>query len=695
MAKNVSFFLLWIQLLFTFVPHSLNSEDYQMHGIEISDPYAYLEEMDSDQTKQWLNKQELKTTQYFNQLAKDRDKILSTLKKNNDFEMRSLPLKVDGKTFYYFRARGKDKYCLCMKDQNAHIQTLVDPDEVKSEDNVSLAGFQLSPSNRYLYYGLKHSGSDFVSWHFYDLEKEKFLKSQISSSKFCSPIWNDESDGVYYSRWEKGNFGQADQCLGIYFHALLDSTDENDPLIVKNLNPSCKMINTVENVSTGKYLLIETTDFSSDKSGFILYDLKTQKTINLFPEKLALFGFIVEKNDLLYFHTSYKAPNKRVISVPLSSPNLESISEVIGESKDELSYACATKNYFICNYFQDCSSKLSYFSLEGVKVSDIPAAFPADIHLGNLGKNTSSYQKDEVYFSFSNFTTPPTHYSFNINNRNLKLIFEPKPKRDDFVTEQVFFESKDKTRIPMFITYHKKTPLDGKRPTLMWGYGGFGISMPPYYSSHQLTWLEMGGIFVSVNLRGGSEYGTSWHDQGRLDQKQNVFDDFISAAEYLVNNNYTSSSKLAIHGVSNGGLLVGACLVQRPDLFGAAIAQVGVLDMLKFHKYTIGKAWISDFGNPDNPDHFNYLYAYSPYHNVKENTDYPPTLIMTADHDDRVVPLHSYKFTAKLQEGHNGSSEILLRLNRKEGHGSGGGSLNKKLQNDADILAFLKHELMD
>lgn len=695
MTKRISFFLAFTQIFFSILPLSLHAENYQMHGVEVEDPYAYLEEMDSDQTKQWLDAQERKTTRYFNQLASDRDQILSSLKKNHDFEMRTLPLKIEGKMFYLYRARGKDKYCLCSEDQKGQIEVLIDPDEVKSNENVSLAGYDLSPSKRYLIYGLNHSGSDFKSWHIYDLAKRQDLDSKVTSSKFCFPIWDESSKGIYYTRWEKKDFGQSDQCLGIYYHSLSDSNDQNDQLIYKNLSPNSKMLEANKSLSSGKYLLIESIELGDDKNGILLFDLNSQKTISIFPEKLALFNFLDSKKDLLYFHTSYQAPNKRVISVPINSPSLDSIREVIAESKDELSSVYATQNYFICNYFQNCSSKLTYFNMEGEKISDIPAKFPADIHLAHSSHNSLSYQQDEVFFSYSNFTTPPTQYHFDLKSKEMELIFEPEPQRDDFVTKQVFFESKDKTKVPMFITYHKDTPLDGTSPTLMWGYGGFGISMPPYYSTHQLTWLEMGGIFVSVNLRGGSEYGTSWHDQGRLDQKQNVFNDFISAAEYLIENKYTSTSKLAIHGVSNGGLLVGACLVQRPDLFGAAVAQVGVLDMLKFHKFTIGKAWISDYGNPDNPDHFNYLYAYSPYHNVKENTAYPPTLIMTADHDDRVVPLHSYKFTAKLQEGHSGKAQILLRLNRKEGHGSGGGSLEKRLNNDADILSFLKHELMD
>ncbi|HON07710.1 MAG TPA: prolyl oligopeptidase family serine peptidase, partial [Verrucomicrobiota bacterium] len=430
---------------------------------------------------------------------------------------------------------------------------------------------------------------------------------------------------------------------------------------------------------------------TSPKRRIFYQDLKDPqaKVTPLLTDFDAAYDFIDNDGTVFWFRTDLNAPRGRIIAIDITKPQRENWLEIIPESKETLSGVTIVGNRFIVNYLKDAHSQVKIFTLDG--------KFEYELELPGMGTVsgfTGKKEDTETFFMFTSFTTPGTIYRFDLMNRKISVFKKPDVKfnPDDYETRQVFYKSKDGTTVPMFITAKKGLKLNGKNPTLLYGYGGFNISITPSFSVANLVWMEMGGVYAVANIRGGGEYGEEWHQAGTKLKKQNVFDDFISAAEYLIQNKYTRPSRLSISGGSNGGLLVGAVLNQRPDLFGAALPAVGVMDMLRFHKFTIGWAWISDYGSPDNPEEFKALYAYSPYHNIKPGTKYPATLVTTADHDDRVVPAHSFKYTAALQAAQGGTAPILIRIETRAGHGAGKPT-SVLIEESADKLAFLVSSL--
>lgn len=677
-------------LLLALAVSPLFSSSYLLHNHVIDDPYAYLEEMESKKTLQWLDEQENQTNQYYEKLS-CQESLKEKLKLWTPQEGQLPPIRKNKALLSFHRPKGSDKFCLEIKSPSNETTTLIDPSAFESLDNPSLKGQVLSPKGQSLYFALTQSGSDFTTWTLYDLKNKQQRPSQITHTKFYPPIWSEQGHGLFYSKWQKGDFSDPDFNLGLYFHSNDSKDDQKDKVIVKNEDPN-QILTPICQLDQNHLVYFQGSG-SSSRSAIKVIDLKTHEVEEIVPEGFAKFHFIQKAEGKLYFLTDHQAENHKLIALPCDHFNYDQAEEVLSSSSHCLEDAALTKDYILGNYTIDCQSKVLIFDKKGHYLRDLPLHQTCNVSLGSMSSDFDSYSMNEIFFSSNSFLEPSSIHRCDLDQNQTELFFKPEIPKGNWVVKQVFYTSKDGTKVPMFICHSKDLVLDGKNPTLMWGYGGFGCSMTPYFSPHHPVWLDQGGVFVSVNLRGGLEYGKPWHDGGKLHNKQNVFDDFIGAAEYLIEKGYTSSEKLAIHGASNGGLLVGACITQRPKLFKAAVAQVPVMDMLKFHKYTIGKAWISDYGNPDDPEDFKVLYSYSPYHNVHKAEHHPSLLVLTADHDDRVVPLHSYKFVAHLKEVSKCSSPILLKLHRQQGHGAGGGSVQKRIDVQADILSFLCHEL--
>ncbi|MGA8165197.1 MAG: prolyl oligopeptidase family serine peptidase [Waddliaceae bacterium] len=645
----------------------------------VDDPYVWLEQMDSKEVQEWILKQNEMSNEYFDSHS-ELDGIKQRLHEIADLDSVGLPKQRDERLFYFMQKKGKGQKTLVVQEPSGAIRTLVDPNLMNSDGRVSLTRFQVSKSGKHLAFGLSESGSDQQTWHFLDLKSGERLFDKLEKVKFSLPVWSNDDQGVYYVRF----MDSSNKVQGIYYHRL--GTDQKDDHIIYH-DPEltgCFLYH-LSVVFEDRYLIICVKKGCDQNNGVYLLNLESKEIKEIFPFSVAQYDYIDECNGKLYFVTSHEVSKNKVIAVnPFS---IEGIEEIIPEGKHPLNSAAMTRNSLVCSYFDDCKAMIKIFDKKGV--------FKHDIELPHAGTvNAATSDTESFFLSFSNFVCPATIYRHDIERESTDLFFQPELtwKLGDYLTTQVFLPSKDGTIIPMFITHMKGVEPNGETPTLMYGYGGFNIPITPSFSPLNLAWMEMGGVYASVCLRGGGEYGPEWHNTGRLHQKQNVFDDFISAGEWLIANGYTNSKHLAITGRSNGGLLAGACLVQRADLFAAVIPQVGVLDMLKFQKFTVGWTWMREYGNPDNSEDYDYLLGYSPYHNVNDGEHYPATLITTADRDDRVVPLHSFKFAAKLQESQGGDKPILLRVYSETGHGAGR-SISQRVNEYSEILYFLKNEL--
>ncbi|GAB4231684.1 MAG: prolyl oligopeptidase family serine peptidase [Chlamydiales bacterium] len=668
MLKKFNLFAIFILICSLFL-------HFHSYAEELQDPYEWLEDMDSPQTLEWVQRQNAATDLYFHDSEK-LNGIMQRLIEITDTERIGLPTQRESNLFYSVQKKGQKQSVFAMRATEGIEKILVDPNLIDEKGNHSLTHAKISETGRYLVYGISNSGSDVETWYFLDLETGNLLQDELSGMKFSSLSWTQDDRGIYYTKFLQDNI------QGIFFHSLGSKQDE-DRCVSKQKD---YMIHSLQLIKNDEYVLFSMQKGCDKNNGVFTLNVQTHEVNEIFPPGQATYQLIEEKGDQLFFLTSAGAPRHKVIAVDLTT---DKESLVIPNSKDVLTEVILVKDRLICNYMKDCTSTLCIFDLQGNLKNTIRLSAMGTIHLAK--SKTSTF-----FFSFSNFVTPSTIYQYDLNNNELSLFFQPLMDWDpeEYVTHQVFFPSKDGTNIPLFITHKKGIPLNGNTPTLMYGYGGFNFPITPQFSPLQLAWLERGGIYASVCLRGGGEYGPEWHRMGSLHHKQNVFDDFISAGEWLISHGYTQPKHLGINGRSNGGLLVGACLVQRPDLFGAAVPQVGVLDMLKFHKFTIGWAWMSDYGNPEDINDYPYLLSYSPYHNVKPNQQYPACLITTSDHDDRVVPLHSFKFAARLQECQKGDSPVLLRVYPDSGHGAGR-SLGHIVREYAEILYFLDQELND
>jgi len=665
------------------------------HGVEVKDPYRWLEDDRSEETAAWVKAQNAVTREYLDAVPQ-RDTIHSRLTELWNYERYGLPSK-KGNRYFYTRNNGLQNQSVLYTTQNLAKagKILLDPNTLSEDGTVALKSTSISNDGQLMAYGISRAGSDWIEWKIRNIETGKDLPDLLKWTKFTGASWASDNSGFYYGRFDqpkKGDeFTATNEYKKIYFHKLGDSQDKDTLIYKRDDKPKWGLGAFV--TDDGSYVMINVTQGTSPKNGFFYKDLKTPDSpfVELLKDFDASYDYITNVGSTVYFMTNLDAPKGRLISIDLTKPARTHWKEIIPETHDTLEDVNHTGGQFFVTYMKDAKSIAQRHDMNGKLISqiDLPG-------LGTVGGFRGKADSTETFYYYTSFNTPTTLYHYNISSKKSTLFKQPKLAYDPelFESKQVFITSKDGTKVPSFIVHKKGLKLDGTNPTLLYGYGGFNISLTPSFSITRIQWMEMGGVFVLCNLRGGSEYGEDWHQAGMLHNKQNVFDDFISTAEWLIENNYTSRKKLAISGGSNGGLLVGACMTQRPDLFGAAIPAVGVLDMLRFHKFTIGWAWVAEYGSSEDKDIFPLLRKYSPYHNLKQGTEYPPTMVTTGDHDDRVVPAHSFKFAAALQAAHKKDSlhPTLIRIETNAGHGAGTPT-SKRIDYAADTHTFLYRAL--
>ena len=663
-------------------------------GTKVADPYRWLEDLDSPETKAWVEAENKLTFDYLNQIP-ERAAIKARLTKLWNYERYGVPFREGGRYFYTKNDGLQNQSVLyTVPALDAEPRVLLDPNKLSTDGTVALSGTAISQDGKLMAYGLAASGSDWNEWHVRDVATGQDLPDVIKWVKFSGASWTADGRGFFYSRYDEPKGGNtlvaANQYHKIYYHRLGTAQAEDQLLIVA---PDALKEGTINATVTddGRYLIINGFPGASAENRVYYKDLKAQDAsiVKLLDDEGVAQYFIGNDGPVFYFHTDRAAPHKRVIAIDTRAPEQKNWKTVVPEAKETLDGVSFINHQFIASYLQDAHAQVKVYDTRGQLVRELQ--LPG---IGAVGGFTGRQDDKETFYSFASFTVPATIYRLDLTTGKSTVFRQPKVdfNPNDYETKQVFYNSKDGTRVPMFITHKKGLKLDGQNPTYLYGYGGFDIAETPAFSVSNLVWMEMGGVYALANLRGGSEYGKEWHEAGMKLKKQNVFDDFIAAAEWLISNKYTSTPKLAIGGGSNGGLLVGAVLTQRPELFGAALPAVGVMDMLRFTKFTIGAAWTTDYGSPDNPEEFKALYAYSPLHNLKPGTSYPPTLITTADHDDRVWPGHSFKFAAAMQAAQSGPAPVLIRIETKAGHGAGKPT-SKQIEEVADRWGFLVRAL--
>ena len=672
-------------------PSTGQTDEY--HGVKVPDPYRGLEDLDSPETKAWVEA-ENKVTFAFLEKIPERARIKDRLTKLWNYERYGVPTYQGGR-YFFTKNDGLQNQSVVysMTSLDGEPRLLLDPNKLSSDGTVALSGASYSHDGRLLAYAISESGSDWERWKVRDVETAKDLSDDLRWVKFTSASWSHDDKGFFYSRYdepaESTKMVDTNYFQKLYYHRL-GTPQSEDPLIYERKDHKEWGFFGITS-EDGRYLVIDVSDGTDPKNRVFYKDLqaKDAKVVELLTDFDASYNYAGNDGTLFWFKTDLSAPRGRVIGIDIADPDRSKWKEIIPQAADTLTGLSVINDLFVATYLKDARSQVKVFKLDGTPVREVD--LPG---IGSANGFNGERKDKETFYAFSGFTSPTTIYRYDMVTGKSTVFRKPKVdfNPDDYETRQVFYSSKDGTKVPMFITHKKGLKLDGNNPTYLYGYGGFNISMTPSFSVANLVWMEMGGVYAMPNLRGGGEYGEEWHQAGTKLRKQNVFDDFISAAEWLVANKYTSKAKLAIGGGSNGGLLVGACLTQRPDLYGAALPAVGVMDMLRFHKFTIGWAWVSDFGSSDNPEEFKALRAYSPLHNIKPGASYPATMVTTADHDDRVVPGHSFKFAAALQKAQGGDAPILIRIETKAGHGAGKPT-SKIIEESADRWAFLVKEL--
>jgi prolyl oligopeptidase len=667
------------------------SDNY--HGTTIADPYRWLEDANSAETQAWVTAQNKVTQAYLAQIPQ-RDAIRTRLTKLWNYERYSVPQKEGGR-YFYSRNDGLQNQAVLytMADLTETPRMLLDPNKLAADGTVALAGIAVSPNGSLLAYGTAASGSDWNEWKVRDIATGKDLADHLKWVKFSETTWTRDGKGFFYSRYdepkEATKLADVNYFQKLYYHKI-GTPQANDTLVYDR--PDEKEWGfRAQTTDDGHYLLITATKGTAHKYRVFYKDLTKPdaKVLPLIDNFDAAYDFIDNVGPVFYFNTDRKAPRQRIVAIDTKKPAEANWKVVVPEQAETLVAAQMLNGQIVTEYLADARSMVKVVDLTGKPVREI--ALPG---IGSVSGFSGKRGDTETFYSFTGFTNPTTIYRLDMASGKSEIFRQPKVDFDpaQYETRQQFFTSRDGTKVPMFIVSKKGIKLDGTNPTYLYGYGGFNISMTPGFSPANLAWMEMGGVYVSVNLRGGGEYGEAWHEAGTKLRKQNVFDDFIGAAEWLIANKVTSPQKLAIGGGSNGGLLVGAALTQRPELFAAAIPQVGVMDMLRFHKFTIGWAWTSDYGSSENPEEFKALVKYSPLHNLKPGTCYPATMITTADHDDRVVPAHSFKFAATEQAAQGGSAPVIIRIDTKAGHGAGKPT-TKQIEEVADRWGFLVKSL--
>ncbi|HRF92268.1 MAG TPA: prolyl oligopeptidase family serine peptidase [Bacteroides graminisolvens] len=659
-------------------------------GVSVPDPYRWLENDTSAATASWVKAQNEITNNYLEHIPFRQD-LLKRLTELANYERISAPFKKHGKYYFYKNDGLQNQSVLYVQDAlNSEARVFLDPNKLSDDGTVALTSLSFSNNGKYAAYTISRSGSDWREIYVMDVATGSLLDDHITWAKFTDAAW--QGDGFYYSAYDapsKGKeFSNVNEHHKIYYHKL-GEPQQNDRLVYEN-KAYPKRFYTAQ-VSEDERVLFIYESGEGRGNALFMQDLtqKSAPVVQLASDFDYQYTPIEVIGNRIYFFTNYQAAKNKIMAAELQSPELANWKEVVPEKEQVLSDVRVIGGKLFLTYDKDASNHAYVYDLQGKELQEI--------ELPSLGSVSFNGDKDdeECFFSFTSFTIPGATYKYDVQKNSYELFRAPKVKfhSDDFVTEQVFFPSKDGAKIPMFLTYKKGLKKNGKNPVFLYGYGGFNISLYPSFSINRIPFLENGGIYVQVNLRGGSEYGEDWHVAGTKMQKQNVFNDFIAAAEYLIDNKYTNSQKIAIVGGSNGGLLVGACMTQRPDLFRVAIPQVGVMDMLRYHKFTIGWNWASDYGtSEDSKEMFEYLKGYSPLHNLKKGTKYPATLVTTADHDDRVVPAHSFKFAATLQACNEGSNPTLIRIDSKAGHGAGK-PMSKILEEQADVYGFIMYNL--
>lgn len=661
-------------------------DDY--HGVRVADPYRWLEDDNSQQTAEWVAAENAVTSDFMSQIPY-REKIKTRLTQLWDYPKEGTPIEV-GEYFFFFKNDGLQNQSVLyyQKSLNGAAEIFLDPNALSEDGTVALNTVTFSDDNKYMAYSISASGSDWVEIHVMDIATKTVLPDVIKWVKFSGANWGYDSKGFFYSAYGEpvkgGELSAQNQFQKVYYHKLGDA-QSNDQLVYEDKEHPLRYFS-AEQSHDGKYIFVFGSE-GTHGTEVLIKDTATPTSkfrvlLSGFEYDYALVDCV---DDKALIYTNNEAPNYRLASLDLKAPKGE-LKDVIAENKDNLLQgASSVGGYLIAEYLENAMSKVYQHDMNGTLVREV--ALPS---IGSVGGFDGKKATTQTFFSLTSFTSPATIYKYELKTGAIELLRQPEVNFDPelFTTEQVFFPSKDGTEVSMFIVHRKDIKLNGENPLYLYGYGGFNISLTPSFSPSTIMLLEQGGVYVMVNLRGGGEYGEKWHKGGMLENKQNVFDDFIFAAEYLIEKGYTSEDKLAIAGGSNGGLLVGACMTQRPDLYAVAFPAVGVMDMLRYHKFTIGWGWAVEYGSSDNAEQFPYIHKYSPLHNIKKGECYPATLVTTADHDDRVVPAHSFKFAATLQAAQSCDKPVLIRIDTKAGHGAGKPTA-KRIEEAADVYSFM------
>ena len=665
------------------------------HGTEVADPYRWLETdvRESEEVAEWVAAQNRITFAYLESIPQ-REAIRERLTELWDYTRFSSPFKKGGR-YYYLKNDGLQNQSVLYVTQSIdeEARVLIDPNQWSEDGTEALAGSAFSENGRFVAYGVAEAGSDWNTWHVMEIDSGEILEDTIRWIKYSDAAWTNDNKGFFYSRYDEPKQGEAYQALNLNqklcYHRLGTPQSEDSIVYRRPDHPEWNFYGEV--TDDGRFLVITVGKGTDDKYRILVKDLaqRGSKPVEIVDNFLNEYTLVGNDGPVLFFKTDLEAPRRRLIAIDLRRPERDQWREIIPQAEGTLISADLIADRFVMSYLRDVRPEVKIFSMDGSLTGDVE--FPA---IGSVSGFRGKRSDTETFYSYSSFATPPSIYHYDVKTgqstlfRRAKVKFDP----DQYEVSQVFYQSKDGTRVPMCIAHKQGIQLDGSNPTLLYGYGGFNISILPRFVPYWLTWMELGGVLAVPNLRGGGEYGEAWHKAGIKLQKQNVFDDFIAAAEWLIDNRYTRRDKLAVNGRSNGGLLVGAVMTQRPDLFGACLPAVGVMDMLRFDKFTAGRFWVDDFGSSDNPDEFRALLAYSPYHNIRPGTSFPATLITTADTDDRVVPGHSFKFAAAMQRAQSGQAPILIRIEPRSGHGAGTPT-KKLIARFTDQWAFLVRNL--
>ena len=672
------------------VTNKITHSDFY-HGVEISDPYRWLEDDMSDETGEWVKAQNKVTSKFLAKIG-FRKKLEKRIKKLNDYEKVGAPFK-EGDYEYFYKNTGLQNHSVVYRTRIGSSQepeVFIDPNTFSKDGTVALRGLSFTKDGSLLAYMITEGGSDWRKIIIMNTDTKEIIGDTLKNVKFSGLSWKN-NDGFFYSSYDnpseenKSELSAKTQYHKLYYHKLNTSQSKDRLVYGGDREPNRYVSGGV--TQDQRYLIIYA---GQNTSGSQLYikdlEVANSKPVKIQGDYFARASVLYNKKRTFYLYTNIDAPNGRIVSVNLSKPS--TWKDVVSETENVM-FASAGGGDLFVRYLVDAKSQIMQYGLNGKLIREI--SLPA---IGSAYGFNAKEDDKNLYYSFSSYTYPSTIFNYNIETGESELYRQPEIDftPSDYNTEQVFYKSKDGTIVPMFITFKKGVERNGANPTILYGYGGFNISQTPGFNPTNIAWLENGGIYAVANIRGGGEYGKKWHKAGTQMNKQNVFDDFIAAAEYLISEKYTSNDYLAIRGGSNGGLLVGAVMIQRPELFKVAIPAVGVLDMLRYHEFTAGAGWSDDYGTADDsPAMFEYLLKYSPVHALKPDTEYPATLVTTADHDDRVVPAHSFKFAARLQEFHNGESPVLIRIQTRGGHGSV--SMDQRMELYADVFSFIWYNM--